>query len=491
MAAVIILLLLLLFTITTLLANLINKKKRAAAAAKLPPLPPSPAAAWPLLGNLPAEVLIHKKPMFRWIHEVMKDMDTDICLIRLPGGANLIPVLDPAIAREMLRKQDAVFADRPVSFGSHTISGGYVTTAAVPYNDHHCVAGKGVDVRVAAQHYCGNVMRKIVFGRRFFGRATLDGGPGPMEVEHVEAVLGALKCLYWSCLSDYFPCLWGWDVDGKEKVIKEANETIRRCQDPIIDERIRQWRSGERKEMDDLLDVFITLKDEEGKPLLTPHEIKSQAVVGMMAGIDNPSNAVEWAMAELINQPYLMAKATKEIDLVVGKENRMVQESDIDKLNYVKACAREAFRLHPLLPFNAPHVATQDTIVGGYFIPKGSSALLSRYGLGRNPKTWTNSLKFDPERHLKGDGDNDEVVLTEHDLRFVSFSTGRRGCIAAMLGTCMTTMLLARLLQCFAWSPTGNAKFVDLTEADDQLSLATPLKAFPVTRLTPDLYPVI
>ncbi|CAI0438040.1 unnamed protein product [Linum tenue] len=52
-------------------------------------------------------------------------------------------------------------------------------------------------------------------------------------------------------------------------------------------------------------------------------------------------------------------------------------------------------------------------------------------------------------------------------------------------------MLLARLLQCFAWSPTGNAKFVDLTEADDQLSLATPLKAFPVTRLTPDLYPVI
>ncbi|CAI0438046.1 unnamed protein product [Linum tenue] len=350
--------------------------------------------------------------MFRWIHEVMKDMDTDICLIRLPGGANLIPVLDPAIAREMLRKQDAVFADRPVSFGSHTISGGYVTTAAVPYNDQwrkmrkvltseivsparhkwlhdkraqeadnlvsyvrsHCVAGKGVDVRVAAQHYCGNVMRKIVFGRRFFGRATLDGGPGPMEVEHVEAVLGALKCLYWSCLSDYFPCLWG--------------------------------------------------------------------------------------------------------------ENRMVQESDIDKLNYVKACAREAFRLHPLLPFNAPHV-------GGYFIPKGSSALLSRYGLGRNPKTWTNSLKFDPERHLKGDGDNDEVVLTEHDLRFVSFSTGRRGCIAAMLGTCMTTMLLARLLQCFAWSPTGNAKFVDLTEADDQLSLATPLKAFPVTRLTPDLYPVI
>ncbi|CAN0909301.1 Valine N-monooxygenase 2 [Linum grandiflorum] len=116
----------------------------------------------------------------------------------------------------------------------------------------------------------------------------------------------------------------------------------------------------------------------------------------MIASVNNPSNLVEWAMAELINQPELLAKATTEIDQLVGKEC-LLQESDIGKLNYVKACARESFRLHPLSVFNVPHIATEDTVVADHFIPKGSSALLSRYGLGRNPNVWSDPLKFDPK----------------------------------------------------------------------------------------------
>lgn len=101
----------------------------------------------------------------------------------------------------------------------------------------------------------------------------------------------------------------------------------------------------------------------------------------MLGGVDNPSNAAEFALAEMINQPYLFQRATEELDNVVGKQ-RLVQESDIPKLNYVKACAREAFRLHPITPFNPPHVAMEDTMVGNYLIPKGSHVLLSKQGLG-------------------------------------------------------------------------------------------------------------
>ncbi|CAI0377300.1 unnamed protein product [Linum tenue] len=469
----------------------ITLKRKRAAASNLPPLPPSPPS-WPVIGNLP-EIIFHTKPMFRWVHDVMKDMNTDICLIRLPaGGPTIVPVLDPAIAREMLRKHDASFADRPASFGSHVISDGYLTTVMSPTcDDHRCISGKSVDLRIATQHYCGNVMRKMLFGRRFFGEPTSDGGPGPMEVKHVEALFTGLKYLYFSGVSDYLPWLRGWDVDGKEKIVREADKTIKALQNPIIDERIRQWRSGERKEIDDLIDVLVTLKDDvDRKPLLTPQEIKSQAAELMMAVIDNPSNAVEWTMAELINQPDLMAKAVEEIDRVVGKESRLVHESDFGSLHYVKACVREAFRLHPVYPFNVPHVSTCDTVVAGYLIPKGSHALLSRYGLGRNPEVWTDPLKFDPDRHLDGTGDHNSVVLAEHDLRFISFSTGRRGCVAAVLGTCMTTMLLARLLQCFTWAPLEDGKgVIDLAEAKDELFLATPLVAFPKPRLAPHLYP--
>ncbi|CAN1285572.1 Valine N-monooxygenase 1 [Linum perenne] len=362
-----------------------NLKKRSSKS-MLPPSPPS----WPVIGNLPE--LITKKPVFRWVHNLMKEMNTDICLIRL-GGTNVIPVLDPAIAREMLKKQDAIFADRPYTVGSHAMSGGYMTTAATPYNDqwqkmrkvlkteiisparlkwlhekrveeadnlvfnvyYHSGLGKTVNIRTVTQHYCGNVVRKMMFNRRFFGEPTVDGGPGPQEVDHVKATFTVLKYVYSFCISDYVPFL-----RGKE---------------------------------------------------------------------------------------------------------RLVQESDIGSLNYVKACARESFRLHPLSAFNIPHLTIQ-------FIPKGSHALLSRYGLGRNPKAWVDPLKFDPERHLK---DGVEVVLTEHDLRFISFST----------------VLLARLIQCFSWSPPGNAKGIDLSEAEDELFLGSPLIACATPRLAPHMYPKI
>ncbi|CAN1168101.1 Valine N-monooxygenase 1 [Linum perenne] len=288
-----------------------NLKKRSSKS-MLPPSPPS----WPVIGNLLE--LITKKPVFRWVHSLMKEMNTDICLIRL-GGTNIIPVLDPAIAREMLKKQDAIFVDRPYTVGSHAMSGGYMTTIAAPYNDQwrkmrkvliseiisparlkwlhekrveeadnlvfnvHCHSGLGktVNIRTVTQHYCGNVIRKMMFNRRYFGEPTTDGGPGPKEVEHVEAIFTVLKYVYSFCISDYVPFLRGMNLDGQEKPVKDANKLIRDYQNPIIDERIAQWRSGERKVMEDLTDVFITLKDSDGKPLLSPDEIKNQAAVSI------------------------------------------------------------------------------------------------------------------------------------------------------------------------------------------------------------------
>lgn len=203
------------------------------------------------------------------------------------------------------------------------------------------------------------------------------------------------------------------------------------------------------------------------------------------ATVDNPSNAVEWTLGEMLNRPELLHKAVAELDMVVGK-SRLVQESDIPQLNYIKACAREAFRLHPIAPFNLPHVSGRDTTVAGYFIPKGSHVLLSRIGLGRNPKVWPDPLRFDPDRHLVRGGD---VNLAEPDLRFISFSTGRRGCMGAPLGTAMTTMLLARLLQCFNWSLPENVSQIDLSESETDLFLAQPLHALATPRLSADIYP--
>lgn len=205
----------------------------------------------------------------------------------------------------------------------------------------------------------------------------------------------------------------------------------------------------------------------------------------VLAAFDNPSNGIEWAIAEMINQPRIFDKAVQELDCVVGKD-RFVQESDIPKLNYIKACAKEAFRLHPVAPFNLPHVASVDTTIGGYYIPKGSHVILSRIGLGRNPEVWDDPLTFNPDRHMK---DDTEMVLTDHSLKMLSFSTGRRGCAGVLLGTTMTIMLLARLVQGFTWELPSNESHVDLKENLHDLTKAKPLLALVKPRLPHHLYP--
>ncbi|CAM0885473.1 unnamed protein product [Alopecurus aequalis] len=456
------------------------------------PLPPGPLP-WPVVGSLPEMML--NKPAFRWIHLVMKEMDTDIACFRL-GGVNVVPITCPKIAREVLKKQDANFVSRPISFASSAISSGYKDTVLSPFGDqwrkmcrvltseivcpschkwqhdkradeadnftryvYNLATGTSsrgrpdakVDVRHVAQHYCGNVIRRVVFGR-----------------------------------PDYLPWLLGFDLDGHEKMVKEANATVNRLHDMVINERWRQWNGDEMPgEPQDLLDVLITLKDGHGNRLLTIEEVRAQCKDITLAATDNPSNAVEWALAEMVENPELLAKAVEEMDRVVGRE-RLVQESDIPQLNYIKACIREAFRLHPVAPFNVPHVAIADTTVAGYRVPKGSHVILSRIGLGRNTAVWDDPLCFRPERHM---GNDVNVALTENELRFISFSTGRRGCVAATLGTAMSVMLFGRLLQGFTWSKPAGVSVIHLNESKDDLFMANPLVLHAEPRLPVHLYP--
>ncbi|XP_034703642.1 tryptophan N-monooxygenase CYP79A68-like [Vitis riparia] len=494
---------------------------------QMPLLPPGPTP-WPLVGNLPE--LFTKKPVFRWILGLLEELNTEIACIKL-GNVHVIPVISPEIAREFLKEHDAVFASRPITMTSDHLSRGFLTTVLSPWGEqwkkmrriitsevlkparhmwllqkrteeadnlvrfiynqckfssitsHNFTESSVVNVRTAVRQYTGNVVRKMMFSRRYFGEGRKDGGPGLEEEEHVNSLFTTLAYLYVFSPSDYLPCLRVFDLDGHEKMVKEALSIINKHHDPIVDERIIQWRNGEKKEVEDILDVFLTISDTKGKPLLSVEEIKAQLIELMIEIVDNPAHAAEWAMAEMINQPEIMQKAVEEIDRVVGKD-RLVQESDIAQLKYVKACAREALRLHPIAPFNVPHVSMADAVVAGYFIPKGSHVLLSRVGLGRNPRVWEEPLKFKPERHM-----NDEVVdLAEPELRFISFSTGRRGCPGTALGTALTVTLLARLLQCFSWSVPPNQDQIDLTESMNDLFLAKPLHAHAKPRLHASMY---
>ncbi|MCL7030958.1 hypothetical protein MKW94_025889 [Papaver nudicaule] len=475
------------------------------------PLPPGPTP-WPIVGSLPTS---------------NEGDETEIACIRL-GNVNVIPVTSPELAREFLKKHDAMFSSRARMMGTEYMTRGYLTTVFVPYGEqwkkmrriisselvsparldwlfekrneednnlvfyiyNQCVnsvdgGGEVVDVRLAIRHYTGNVVRKMIFNTRYFGKGRKDGGPGIEEVEHIDSVSKGLSFVYAFCISDFLPYMRWLGFEGHEKIMKETRKVIHKYHDPLIDERIQQWSNKKDGQMPkkvpgDLLDVLISL-EADGKPVLSTEEIKAESVELFYVTIDNTSNAIEWAMAEMITQPDILRKAVQEIDMLVGKD-RLVQESDCPKLNYVKACAWEALRLHPLESFNVLHVLNSDQVVGGNFIPKGSHVVLSRYGLGRNARIWDEPFKFMPERHLKfEDGSLAKVDLAVPELRFMSFGIP--------LSTTIATMSWARLLQGFEWSPPyGDQSRIDLSESNVNHSMANPLLAHAKPRLPAHVY---
>jgi hypothetical protein len=294
-----------------------NKKTRKFTLSLLPPGP----KPWPIVGNIP-EMLAYKSTFFRWIHSFMKEMNTEIACFRL-GNVHVIPVTCPEIAREFLRKQDAAFASRPISMSTEVITRGYLTTALVPFGEQwkkmkrivshellsptkhqrfHFLAKRTqaadnlvfrayrecnenndgvVNVRDVARQYCCSVIKKLCFNMTSFGNGSRNE-----EVEHIEAIFTLLKYIYAFRVSDYVPWLRGLDLDGHEAKVKDALGILNRYHDPIIEMRIQEyWNNNDqliRSKIDgdeDFLDILISLKDANNKPILTLQEIKAQIIV--------------------------------------------------------------------------------------------------------------------------------------------------------------------------------------------------------------------
>ncbi|KAK3038474.1 hypothetical protein RJ639_029772 [Escallonia herrerae] len=119
------------------------------------------------------------------------------------------------------------------------------------------------------------------------------------------------------------------------------------------------------------LSMLRKLKDEpDAKTPLTMNHLKALLLDMVVGGTDTTSNTVEFAIAEMMNKPEVMGKAQKELETVVGKDNR-VEEHHIRKLPYLHSVMKEVLRLHPALPLMVPHCPSESSTVAGYTIPKG------------------------------------------------------------------------------------------------------------------------
>lgn len=207
------------------------------------------------------------------------------------------------------------------------------------------------------------------------------------------------------------------------------------------------------------------------------------------AATDTSAVTSEWAMTEVIKHPRVLKKIQEELDSVVGP-NRMVSESDLPHLNYLRCVVRETFRMHPAGPFLIPHESVCATTINGYYIPAKTRVFINTHGLGRNTKIWDNVNDFRPERHWLSDGSRVEI---SHgiDFKILPFSAGKRKCPGAPLGVTLVLMALARLFHCFDWTPPEGLRPEDIDTSEVYgmtMPKVEPLMAIARVRLADHMY---
>ena len=197
----------------------------------------------------------------------------------------------------------------------------------------------------------------------------------------------------------------------------------------------------------------------------------------LAAGTSTSIDAIEWAMAECIHNPYVMTRAQDELDAVVGRARR-VEDANIPNLKYLQAIVKETLRLH-LLPLLLPRDNHTACKVFGYDIPAGTMLMVNAWAVCRDPTIFEDPGEFKPERFVEGK--NAETDVQGNHFELLPFGAGRRACPGTSLALAMLHIQTATLLHCYDWV----APDLDMSIADGNVPyLAKPLCAIPRPRLS-------
>jgi isoflavone 2'-hydroxylase len=191
----------------------------------------------------------------------------------------------------------------------------------------------------------------------------------------------------------------------------------------------------------------------------------------LLAGTDSSAVTLEWSMSNILNHPEVLKKLRDELNTHVGQD-RLVDESDLPKLTYLRNVINETFRLYTPAPLLVPHSTLDECVIGGYKVPRDTIVLINAWAIHRDPKTWSDATTFKPERFDKR-GELEKII---------AFGMGRRACPGEALVMRAISMTLALLIQCFDWKLISDDK-IDMSEGDGfTLTKLVPLKAMCKTR---------
>ncbi|GJN12674.1 hypothetical protein PR202_ga30971 [Eleusine coracana subsp. coracana] len=452
------------------------------------PLPPSPPGGLPIIGHLH---LMGAQP-----HLALRDLAKkhgDLMLLRLGAVPNLI-VSSACAAEAVMRMHDHVFASRPRSTVAEILFKSSMGVAFLPYGEQwrknrklvtaHLLTVKKVksfgqarrdEVRLAIakiRMHASTVidMSDLIYSfsndlvcRAVSGKFFMEEGRNQLFREIIEMHMALLDGFN---VQEYFPRLAQFDlltrvVSGKVKKLQERwHQLLDKLIDAHANKSSRNLIDDARNEQEtDFIDVLLSLQQEYG---LTSDQMKAILIDMFAAGTDTSYITMEYALAELVRNPHVMAKLQAEVRKNTPNNQQMVTEENLGNMTYLKAIIKETLRLHPPAPLLVPHQSMVDSNIDGYMIPAQTRVIINAWAISRDPRSWDRAEEFIPDRFITGSTVG--VDFKGSDFQFTPFGAGRRICPGLNFALATVETMLANLIYCFDWElPTGRED-IDMTD---------------------------
>lgn len=250
-----------------------------------------------------------------------------------------------------------------------------------------------------------------------------------------------------------------------------------RARRKIVESRMKNNKDYVQSYVDTLLDLELP----EEKRKLNEEEIVSLCSEFLNGGTDTTATALQWIMANLVKKPEIQERLYEEIKSVVaGDEAKEIEEEEAHKMPYLKAVVLEGLRRHPPGHFVLPHSVTEDTVLGGYKVPKRGTVNFMVAEIGRDPAVWDDPMEFKPERFIR---EEEPVDITgSRGIKMMPFGAGRRICPGIGLAMLHLEYYVANMVKEFEWKEVKGYE-VDLTEKlEFTVVMKHPLKARAVPR---------
>ena len=214
--------------------------------------------------------------------------------------------------------------------------------------------------------------------------------------------------------------------------MQDITLTLDRAVNSVIDERLVHPTDSA-----DLLNVL--LRADGGT--WPRGRIRDEALTFMLAGHETTANAMSWFW-------YLMALHTEardrmlaEVDDVLG--TRRPGADDLGRLPWTTACLQESQRYFSSVWIIARR-ATEDDVVGGHYIRRGSTVVIPIHHIHHDPRWWPDPETFDPGRFLQGAKDRPRSA-------YLPFGGGRRICIGQSFALMEMVLMAAIMCQRFTF----------------------------------------